>query len=102
MLWADRKKYSKELGHPITDIEIRLMPYLMTCAMDQRTVDNPYEFRSHVSREEWDILVDWVMEGKLSLNPCVSFSGEFLHKVVVPVIEGSYLVCLEGETSHES
>lgn len=52
------KKYEAFLGHPLTLTEMRLVPYVHYCAVNQERIE-----REKVSPEEKAILEDWTDKG---------------------------------------
>ncbi len=78
VLTDEVKQLSKELfGYDFTVRELRLLPYLMHCLLDNTNIDV-----IHITAEERAILMGWQKTGFLE-RPSVAFavSGEFYDKL---------------------
>lgn len=68
-------KYKEFLGHPLTQAEMRLIPYVQYCAVNQGSID-----RRHINAEEKIILKQWT-EANMCMcypfNVCVAPTREF-------------------------
>ena len=62
------KKGESILGHPMTATELRLIPYVHYCAVNQQSID-----RSRTNQEEHEILRGWTDRG---LCRCFPFNVE--------------------------
>lgn len=65
-------KYKDFLGHELTREELRLVPYVQYCAVNQQQCD-----RAHMDATERSILNDWVEQGFLEQYPCIIPTREF-------------------------
>lgn len=65
-------KYEGFFGHPLTLVEMRLIPYVQYCAVNQQQID-----RSRIDGAEHKLMFEWKKNGWLDLFPCVSVSREF-------------------------
>lgn len=52
------EKYSDFLGHPLTKTELRLIPYVQYCAVNQQAIDP-----MRVDADEISLLKDWAING---------------------------------------
>lgn len=53
---AKAMKYEGFLGHPLTQAEMRLVPYVQYCAVNQQSID-----RRRVDADEVALLKDWTL-----------------------------------------
>lgn len=57
-------KYKEFLGHPLTQKEMRLIPYVQYCAVNHQTID-----RRSVDKEETELLKEWDSKGWCECYP---------------------------------
>lgn len=91
---AGRDGANAVLGHNLTGHELRLMPYLIHCAMDQQPVE-----RGKVNMDEKEILKDWTARGLCRCYPFsvpVAATKEFWRLMADAVFEGYVLELPEG------
>lgn len=90
---ATRDSAGAVLGRKLTEGELRLMPYLIHCAMDQQPVE-----RAKVTPDEKEILKDWTERGVCRCYPFnvpVAATKEFWRFMVDAAFEG-YVLELPG------
>lgn len=90
---AERGSADAVLGRQLTEGELRLMPYLIHCAMDQQPVD-----RSKITPDEKEILKDWTERGICRCYPFnvpVAATKEFW-RLMADAVFDAYVLELRG------
>lgn len=85
------------LGHELTVAELRLIPYVQSCAVDQMRID-----RARVNAEEKAILKDWTERGLCRCYPWnveVAPTREFWQFMCDVLFEAYSLELIGGDAS---
>lgn len=66
------EEYATFLGHPLTQKELRLIPYLNDCALNHKPID-----QRKIDDEEREIIERWRNNNWFATSPYIMFTSEF-------------------------